>query len=228
MAKASGNQGQRTAPAGGTQDEAKVAPPADSGGEFGNVNGSESSGPVLQKKLSVKTIAGDLKAQILDPNNETRLVLPAAICTMMGVANGIEDGMSNFGAWSALVGDFECVNLLTGEIHIGSKLFIPEPAGKILVEQVRAFITAPIPLTAEEKSKPTTQQVQRYQFTGEKVEFALEIWAKLNPKSTGAPYEYETRPLVQVQRSDQLQALRAIVLAKGTRPAQKRLAAPAV
>lgn len=187
---------------------------------------SHDSGPVLQKKLSVKTIVGDLKALILEQDEAKRLRLPASVCTMMGIANGIEDGVSNFGSWSCLVGDFECVNLLTGEVHIGSKLFIPEPAGRILVEQVRAFIVSPIPLTPEELAKPLTQQTQRYKFNGNSVEFALEILAKLNLKSTGAPYEYETRPLVQVQRSDKLLALRDVVRSKVKIP-QRALPAPA-
>lgn len=186
---------------------------------------TEDRGPVLQKKLSVKTIVGDLRALILEQDEAKRLKLPSSVCTMMGIANGIEDGISNFGAWSCLTGDFECVNTLTGEVHIGSKLFIPEPAGRILVEQVRAFILESIPLTPEEKAKPLTQQTQRYRFNGQSVEFALEILAKLNPKSTGAPYEYETRPLVQVQRSDKLLALRDVVRSKVKIP-QLRLVAP--
>jgi hypothetical protein len=186
----------------------------------------QEDGPVLQKKLSVKTIVGDLRALIMHPDNDKRLILPSSVCTMMGIANNIETGLSQYGIWQALVGDFECVNLLTGEVHIGSKLFIPEPAGSILVEQVRAFIISAVELTDEEKTKPKTQQIQKYTANGNSVEFALEIVAIPNPKTTGAPYEYQTRPLVQVQRSDKLLALRDIVRTKVKIPARLALSAP--
>lgn len=201
---------------GGTQQDAREPPPQNLGAD---------SGPVLQKKLSVKTIVGDLRALIMHADNDKRLILPSSVCTMMGIANNIESGLSQFGVWECLTGDFECVNLITGEVHIGSKLFIPEPAGKILVEQVRAFVISPVELTDEEKSKPKTQQVQRYVANGNSVEFALEIIAIPNPKSTGAPYEYQTRPLVQVQRSDKLLALRDVVRNKVKIP-QRALPAP--
>jgi hypothetical protein len=127
--------------------------------------------------------------------------------------------------WEALEGDFQCINLLTGETFQGSKAFVPDPAGKLLVEQIRGWVLEKLPFTEEDLGKPPHMRVQRYRPNGQEVQFALVIAVAYSEKAQGG-YEYKIKPLVPVQASKKMQALTDMVRAKVNVPTRKALAAP--
>lgn len=221
-AKTGNGKGEKT----GTQEDPRQGGPQTEGQTQGQQTASNetdsSDPPGLVKKISVKTVVGDLKGMILDG----KIQMPCDVMVVVGEANNIEDGVGNMGPWAALVGQFKATNLVTGEIFIGPRLFLPEPAGKLLVDQARQFVIESIPLSAEDKAKPIFQQVQRYRANGDSVEIAILVGIIRNDRPSGQPYEFTLKPLTQVQRTDRFARLDALVNAKVKIPARKALPAP--
>lgn len=204
---------------GAKADDKKPSPPPATGAAMGAAAsgpadetkadaGDEKPGPQILKKLNPKDVMG---GKIRD------LPIPSDLYTVIGRAHNLRDGESAYGPWTSLRGEFEAVRLSDGETFISAECFIPGPAGDLLVQQVRKFITEEIPVTPEQAKKSG----RTYKVTGEYVEMALVISTKASTRDAGQPYEFVVRPIVPVQKADALAALRERMLK--TLP---RLAAP--
>jgi len=88
---------------------------------------------MLLKKISAKTLVGDVKKLIAGHATGTKLDL----FTIMGVSSGVESGSSTYGDWVAFKGKFEATNLETGEVSLAPKCFLPEPLQSMTVEALR-------------------------------------------------------------------------------------------
>ena len=80
-------------------------------------------GERLARKISVKTVTGLSPAGIreLVPNKGDS----KPIMSVAGVARNFEQGVSDFGDWTALRGEFEAVHMGTGEVHNAGRCFLP-------------------------------------------------------------------------------------------------------
>jgi hypothetical protein len=155
----------------------------------------ETPGPQVIKKINPKDVMG---------TKIRELPIPSDLYTVIGRAHNLRDGESQFGPWTSLRGEFEAVRLSDGETFISAECFVPGPAGDLLVQQVRKFITEEIPVTDEQAKKAG----RTYKVTGEYVEMALVISTKASTRDAGQPYEFVVRPIVPVQKADALAALR--------------------
>lgn len=126
---------------------------------------------VLLKKMSAKTLIG----KIDPPEKQVDLF------AVYGVATGTKTGSSNFGDWLAFIGDFEGVDIATGEVSRSPVCFLPEPAQGMLEAA----------LLKNENG----------------VEFSFIIGVKPNKTSTTG-YEYTVKPVVASKQNDALEKLR--------------------
>ena len=134
--------------------------------------------PNAVKKLSAKTIVGDVKKLV----REGQLTSGTVLYRVIGIADGVRSGESNFGPWTAFSGDFEAVNMLTGEVSRGPQFFSDKSFTDALLSRMNAN-------------------------PGAAVEFALEVAIEINddyPMGFG----YVTRPIVE-NAHDRLGALRS-------------------
>lgn len=173
------------------------------------------AGPSILKKINPKDV---MEMKIKD------VPYPADLYTVIGRANNIREGESQYGPWVSLRGEFEAVRISDGKRFYSAECFVPGPAGDLLVNQVRGFIVEAIPVTEEQRKKAG----QTYRVTGEFVEMALIVSTVASKRDGGAPYEYTVRPVVPVQKADALAALRAKMLkALPMLPAPKQVEKPA-
>ncbi len=107
------------------------------------------------------------------------------ILRVFGVARGTKNGTSQFGQWTALVGDFAAVNLESGEEFRAGVCFMPETALG-LVEGALAG-------------------------SPDGVEFAFDFGVKPSAKEPKTKYEYTVKPVVKVRENDQMTALKALI-----------------
>ena len=143
------------------------------------------------KKLSIATMSAIPKGVKEMENGDT-----VAVAHVIGIAEGMETGVSQFGEWVAFTGSFKGTNLETGEVFRAKKCLLPGIASDALEDGVSG---------AE----------------GDPVEFAVEIGIrrtiKLDAKGneTGIGYEYTMRPLIEMDAAaDPLAALESKVPTK--------------
>ena len=87
----------------------------------------------LVKKLSTKSIVENIVARL--PVGEDGKVIQGqnvVLYRVYGTAQGIKTGSSTFGEWASFTGQFEAVDVLTGEIVRSNQLFLPEVAELLL------------------------------------------------------------------------------------------------
>lgn len=205
----------------GTQQAAKEAPPQepthDAATEAPKNEAEHEAGPEILKKLNPKdVIGGNLQKLVLDGT----LKLPCDLYTLIGRAGNIREGESGFGPWVSLKGQFEATRIFDGsnKPFISAECFIPGPAGDLLVAEVRKFVTEAVEVTAEQFKKSG----RTYRTTGEFVEMALIIGAKIAERAGGAGYEFTVRPVIAVQTADPLAALRQKMKGVLALPAPKK------
>ena len=128
------------------------------------------------KKLSVKNVCGRPEFEKGDADGtEVKLM------QVFGQATGTKGGTSTYGDWECLLGNFEAVNIETGETFRAAQLFLPDVAHDPVVQAVKLSNGA--------------------------VDFAVEIVAlKDSESSTG--YVYSMKPLIEVAEADPLKVLR--------------------
>lgn len=129
----------------------------------------------LVRKISAKSICGKIEV----PEKAT------ALFTVIGIANGLKVGMSNYGEWTALTGQFEATNIETGEVSTAPQVFLPEPWSGMIAAKVR---------TPDSETKTNG------------VRFALEIGVE--PSDVPRGYEFTGKELVKLDVADPLEALR--------------------
>lgn len=143
------------------------------------------------KKLSVKTVCGK-------PTFEKDAKDGASVSLMQvfGQAQGVKAGTSNFGEWEALTGNFEAVNLETGEAYRAATLFLPDLAHEPLVMAMKANPDTPI-------------------------DFAIEITAAKD-STVAVGYVYGMKTLIEAETADPLKVLREKAQKQLAAPAEEK------
>ncbi|WWT38629.1 ssDNA binding protein [Enterobacteria phage PRDmint] len=137
----------------------------------------------IVSKLTLKTIGAQPKPHSVKENT--------ALASIYGRIRGKKVGQSTFGDFIKFEGEFEGVNIATGEVFRSGALILPNVLETLLAGAVDGDNT---------------------------VDFAVEIWAKPSEKgNTG--YEYGVKPLIEPAASDELAALRNQVKAALPAPA---------
>ncbi|AAX45597.1 ssDNA binding protein [Enterobacteria phage PR4] len=145
----------------------------------------------IVSKLTLKTIGAQPKPHSVKENT--------ALASIYGRVRGKKVGQSTFGDFIKFEGEFEGVNIATGEVFRSGALILPKVLESLLAGAVDGENT---------------------------VDFAVEIWAKPSEKgNTG--YEYGVKPLIEPAASDELAALRNQVKAALPAPAAGEAAAEA-
>lgn len=152
-------------------------------------------------KITMKTIDAQPKARSV-----TR---PEVLCHIFGVARNFRLGSSTFGLFHSFIGDFEAVNLKTGEVTKAGRILLPGIAEKLLIERMLAAGATP------GKERTATEKEEDGEPTKTPVEFAFAIGVKpLFEKDgktiaeRGQGYEYTLHPIVEMKESDSLTHLR--------------------
>lgn len=149
----------------------------------------------LKKKITVKDVIGKVipalkKAGLTedtdDENSITGVTFPmnTPILRVIGQVTGYSTGDNDYGAWVKFRGDFQGINLLTGEACRSRACHVPDLVGDDIVAAL--------------KVEGNTA-----------VEFAVDI--TVSPMNTAQGYNYEVIPLVDVARDDPLERLKALV-----------------
>ncbi len=140
-------------------------------------------------KLSVKTIGcNPKKAAAMDdvPGGPAPSV---ALCKVYGIASGIKhtEDTRDGKIYTALIGDFEAINLQDGKIYRSGKLYLP--AG------IQEVIEAPLQAAADHDPPQS---------------IAIRFGFELSSVKSGNPigYSYQARPLVKPAADDPLMELR--------------------
>ncbi|WWT38288.1 ssDNA binding protein [Enterobacteria phage PRDfuchsia] len=132
----------------------------------------------IVSKLTLKTIGAQPKPHSVKENT--------ALASIYGRVRGKKVGQSTFGDFIKFEGEFEGVNLATGEVFRSGALILPKVLESLLAGAVDGENTT--------------------------VDFAVEVWAKPSEKgNTG--YEYGIKPLIEPAASDELAQLRQTVKA---------------
>lgn len=130
----------------------------------------------LQKKISVsKVIGGKPKiAKIVEffKENTTAAVMP--LCRMYGTATGTKEGVSDFGEWRALTGQFRGVNIADGETFDSGVCFLPDVAQDMVLGALNGGAQA--------------------------VDFAFDIGVVLDEESATG-YVYRASPVIQEENN---------------------------
>jgi len=120
------------------------------------------------KKLSIAKCAGKMTSKrVFEAGGKL------AVLRVVGTAVGVKTGQSDYGDWTALIGDFGVTNLIDGEQFRGATLFLPDVA--LLPIQVQL-------------QKPNAQAVQ----------FALDVYA-VEDDTTTVGFSYQVDHLVKAE-----------------------------
>lgn len=124
----------------------------------------------IVSKLSVKKICGKVKK----PEGKVMLM------QVFGIATGTKSDESNFGPWTALLGQFRAVNLETGEVFQSGVCFLPNTGLNLI-----------------------TPLLKKDGVDG--LEFALNIG--VIPAENTVGYEYYVEPVIEAKDNDPLEIL---------------------
>jgi hypothetical protein len=119
----------------------------------------------LQKKISVAKVFGKINAAIIAKAGGTSI----HVMRVLGSASGVKTGVSDFGEWSALTGQFRAMNPETGETTDAAQLFMPDVAQEMVIAQLTGGAVA--------------------------VDFAFDLFAELDETSS-VGYTYRATPLL--------------------------------
>lgn len=133
-----------------------------------------------RRRITAKTVMGKIKKDWIPEGKGT-----TPLFQVIGQAYGTRKGEGDYGPWVALVGQFEAVNLKTGEFFSGPECFLPEPYNGMIVDR----------LTGEGRANA--------------VDFAYEIGLKAPGEDSTVQYEYTCKPIHDPKAGDPLKELRA-------------------
>lgn len=133
----------------------------------------------ISKKLSTKTVFGTVKdiRQAAESGNGEAV----PIMRVLGIAKKMQSGESTNGIWVAFLGQFEFINLVTGESHVGGKAFLPSPVDAMIEAQLEG---------------------------SNSVEFAFDITVR-EDETSAVGYEYGAQTVLEVQENDPISLLKA-------------------
>lgn len=143
----------------------------------------------LIRKISAKTVCGKIEKPVPVKGKQLYIV--------GGIANKVKTGDSQFGTWTALVGQFEATNVDTGEVFVAPQCFLPEPMNGMIAAALEA---------TDKDGKRVNQSVQ----------FAVEVGVK--HAENQIEYEYTAKEIMKSDSADPLAAIRETI--------QKALPAP--
>jgi hypothetical protein len=143
------------------------------------------------KKISVANVYGKIDLKEL-----VNATAPIEVMRVYGLAVGSKSGTSQYGDWTALVGQFEAVNPVSGEVTQSAQCFLPEIALLPILTEL-----------AREGAKG--------------VQFGIRLFVKVsnNTKPGGSPYEYTFEHMLPPSDNDPMAALRNAVSAALALPA---------
>ncbi len=145
---------------------------------------SENDGSPILKKLTSKIIMGDTKINArLIPDGKQKLDL----YQILGIAGDTKTGSSDYGPWTALLGQFRATNMITGEIFEAFKVLLPA----VLSEMILGKMGSQGP-------------------DGRGVSFAFIVGIMVDEKST-IGYTYYAKPVIEPGVEDPMQKLIAAV-----------------
>lgn len=147
----------------------------------------------LLKKITTKTVMGKVKEAIAGLGDKFQQNTPAM--RVLGIANGVQTGESDYGPWVKFKGEFKATNLLTGEEFRSRSCMLPE-------------------LASDELEAALSDE------NNDSVEFAVDV--TVNPSENTIGYEYGIIPLVEAQRDDPLARLSSQVDGKLEAPQKKK------
>lgn len=126
-------------------------------------------GPIAMKDLPPLQI-GSIEAPEPNPGREVK------ICRIAGFASGVKNGVSSYGPWAALLGEFAATNYSTGEIFASKTALIPGAMGEMLISSV------------EEMQSKTP---------GGKLRFSVDVFVHRSPREADKKYVYVVRPVLE-------------------------------
>lgn len=137
------------------------------------------------KKISVGKVYGKIKIADLMQSVDGKLVGkgPVLVMRVGGLATGIKEGVSDFGPWKALVGDFAAFSGATGEEMRAPYCFLPDVA-----------------------LNPLTVALAQSNTAG--VRFLIDVYAQYD-ESSQTQYTYTFEPVVKPVGSDPVAELLA-------------------
>ena len=118
------------------------------------------------KKISVKTCFGGKKEIFANIDSD--------ILRVYGKARGTKSDVSQYGTWTAFIGSFRAVNLVTGEEFASSKIFLPNQAEEMLLGVLGG---------------------------NDVVDFGFDIGVSEN-ETSATGYEFTVKPLLQPKEED--------------------------
>lgn len=146
----------------------------------------------LLRKISRATVIGDNTAVMEKCLADKETIHP--LYRVYGFATGTrtdkdierkeDDKRPGFGSWECLIGQFEAVSLLTGEVFRSGQCFLPQFAIDMVSGQFGDGV--------------------------ERVKFAFEVGAKFDA-TTPTKYTYQVAPLLDVAEDDPLKAISASI-----------------
>lgn len=83
---------------------------------------------LLIKKISVKTVCGDLKVLLRQGKLKDNMLL----MRVMGIATGTATGTGDYGSWVAFKGSFEATNMINGIVRQSGRCLLPDVASELL------------------------------------------------------------------------------------------------
>lgn len=131
----------------------------------------------LVRKISTATIIGNMPIESWVPGRDEELF------TIVGIADGIREGSSNFGDWVAFIGKFVARRNSDKREFAGSEAYIPEPLQSMLLAALKESGT---------------------------VQVAVKVCAKYHERST-TKYTYYVKPLNELPESDTMKQLRSLM-----------------
>lgn len=129
----------------------------------------------IVRKISTKTVVGT--------PSDIRNLPDGPIMRVMGVMRGVQTGEGDNGPWVAFIGQFQAVNLKTGEIFGAAKCFLAGAASDIIESAWHA---------SQEGDTPAQD-----------MKFAFDI-VKITNDTSAVGYEYQARPLIEAAETDPL------------------------
>jgi hypothetical protein len=144
----------------------------------------------LARKITIKEVVGDkmkiLAAALTGRDGEAATGKEVPIMTVMGRVDSFRTGEGDNGPFIKLMGDFEAVNLLTGEITSNSMAILPNHVGGGIVAAIKGGAQG--------------------------IQFAVEIRVKFDITSATS-YMFEIYTHMKPQASDAIAAIKAQLVA---------------
>lgn len=132
----------------------------------------------LQKKISVAKVFGKVNAvTVAKAENEV-----LAIGRFFGSASGTKTGVSDFGEWTALTGQFRAISAETGETFDSGVCFLPDVALDLILGQLNSGARV--------------------------VDFAFDITAVLD-KTVQIGYSYRAAPILEMNTDSSIARIEA-------------------